>query len=100
MLLEHLQQLETSYIETTTSEVLKAGINAGFSTNPTPGVSALDDHYHAKYHQSRMSCLVSDNSFALLRARELKKFIEDEFEQLKPGSRPFRRGPSKVDDGE
>ena len=80
--MDHLQQLETNYIETTTAEVLKAGVNAGFSTNGnnSHGVSALDDHYHAKYHQSRMSCLVSDNSFALLRARELKKFIEDEFE--------------------
>ena len=83
VLLEHLQQLETSYIAANAPQV--NGFTDGINT------TSLDDPAH--YHASRMTCLVSDNSFALLRARELKKFMDSEYDDMRRtmGARSFRR---------
>ena len=88
VLLEHLQQLETSYIAATTAtdNVFSDAMNT----------TSLDDN--PGYHASRMSCLATDNSFALLRARELKKFMDTEYDDMRRtmGVRAFRKRAARV----
>ena len=79
VLIEHLQQLEDAHI----NENVAAGIEAMGGGNGYD-LAALNQQTKGVVSgvASGVGSLVSDNSFALLRARELRKFVDSEYRTL------------------